>query len=129
MPAAHFILQGKGGIGKSLVASLIAQYYQDHSKPMICIDTDPINATFASYKAFSAQRIHLLHNNKIREEEFDSLMAVIADNPDSEIIIDNGASGFIPLTSYLIENQAIELLQNIGRPAPHTHRHNGAPGS
>ena len=114
MAKAHFTLQGKGGVGKSLVSALIAQHRARHHIPLICVDTDPVNATFAGYDAFDVQRIELLKDNKIDESEFDHLMETIANNPEAEIIIDNGASSFIPLSSYLIENNAIELLQTMG---------------
>lgn len=114
MAKAHFTLQGKGGVGKSLVSALIAQHRHENNIPLICIDTDPVNATFAGYNAFSVTRVELLKGNKIDESEFDRLMEMIVENPDAEIVIDNGASSFIPLSSYLVENQAIELLQSMG---------------
>lgn len=114
MAKAHFILQGKGGVGKSLVAALIAQHRHENDTSVICVDTDPVNATFAGYDAFPVKRVELMNGNKIDESEFDRLMEIIAENPDAEIIIDNGASSFIPLSSYLMDNQAIELLQDMG---------------
>ena len=41
----HFILQGKGGVGKSYVASLLTQYLQDKKKPVVGFDLDPTNPT------------------------------------------------------------------------------------
>lgn len=114
MAKAHFTLQGKGGVGKSLVSALIAQHRHENNIPLICVDTDPVNATFAGYTAFDVKRVELMNGNKIDESEFDRLMEMIAENPNSEIVIDNGASSFIPLSSYLVENQAIELLQSMG---------------
>ncbi len=114
MAKVHFTLQGKGGVGKSLVSALIAQHRAEYSIPQICIDTDPVNATFAGYTAFDVKRVELMKNNKIDEAEFDRLMELIAENPESEIVIDNGASSFIPLSNYLVENQAVELLQSMG---------------
>ena len=40
-PAIHFTLQGKGGVGKSLVASILAQYFRHRGAEIHCIDTDP----------------------------------------------------------------------------------------
>jgi len=114
MAKAHFTLQGKGGVGKSLVSALIAQHRLENDIQLICVDTDPVNATFAGYSAFDVVRVELMKGNKIDESEFDRLMEIIAENPNSEIVIDNGASSFIPLSSYLVENQAIELLQSMG---------------
>jgi len=48
----HMVLQGKGGVGKSFVAAPMAQFLQDKGRDPLCIDTDPVNATFAGYSAF-----------------------------------------------------------------------------
>lgn len=114
MAKAHFTLQGKGGVGKSLVSSMIAQHRYDNGMPLVCVDTDPVNGTFSGHTAFSVKRIEIMKDNKIVDSEFDKLMEVIADNQDSEIVIDNGATSFLPLSNYLVENQAIELLQSMG---------------
>lgn len=114
MATAHFTLQGKGGVGKSLVSALIAQHRQENNIPLICVDTDPVNATFAGYTAFPVKRMELLKENTIDEREFDRLMEMITENQNAEIVIDNGSSSFIPLSSYLIENEAIEMLQKMG---------------
>ncbi|WP_232420287.1 P-loop NTPase family protein [Nitrosococcus watsonii] len=114
MARAHFTLQGKGGVGKSLVSALIAQHRQENNIPLICVDTDPVNATFSGYTAFPVKRIELLKENTIDEREFDRLMELIVDNRDTEIVIDNGASSFIPLSSYLVENEAIDMLHSLG---------------
>lgn len=44
--SAHLVLQGKGGVGKSLVSSIIAQYLNQKNYTTICGDTDPVNSTF-----------------------------------------------------------------------------------
>jgi hypothetical protein len=41
----HPSLQGKGGVGKSLVASILAQYHLQRGKTVRCIDTNPSHAT------------------------------------------------------------------------------------
>ncbi|CAB1275625.1 nucleotide-binding protein [Candidatus Nitrosacidococcus tergens] len=114
MAKAHFTLQGKGGVGKSLVSALIAQHRQGNGISLVCIDTDPVNATFTGYSAFPVERVELLKDNTIDEREFDRLIEIITENRNSEIVIDNGSSSFIPLSSYLIENEAIEMLHEMG---------------
>ncbi len=47
-------------MGKTFVASLFAQYHQEQGRDVICIDTDPINATFSGYQAFNVQRLELM---------------------------------------------------------------------
>jgi len=115
MSKIHFVLQGKGGVGKSLVAALLAQYFKSRETPLICIDTDPVNATLASYQAFPVRRVELMDGSQINERAFDSMMEILLDNPGNhEIVIDNGASAFIPLSSYLLENHALEILAEHG---------------
>ena len=50
MKQIHFILQGKGGVGKSFIASLLAQYLRDRKNgQVVCFDTDPVNPTLSRY--------------------------------------------------------------------------------
>jgi CO dehydrogenase nickel-insertion accessory protein CooC1 len=73
--AIHLTLQGKGGVGKSLVASVLAQYLRDKGKEVRCIDTDPVNRTFAQYGALAADRLNLRdEHNRIEQRAFDSLI-------------------------------------------------------
>ena len=37
--AIHLSLQGKGGVGKSFIASILAQYFLNHGHQVQCIDT------------------------------------------------------------------------------------------
>lgn len=74
---AHFILQGKGGIGKSFVASLIAQFYTAKGAPVRCIDTDPLNGTLSGYKKLQAKRINIVENNRVHARLFDDMMEEI----------------------------------------------------
>jgi hypothetical protein len=109
MKRVHFILQGKGGVGKTFVASLLAQYHQEHDRDVICIDTDPVNATFSGYKAFNVQRLELMDGNELNPRKFDQMMTLLIEQ-DSHFVIDNGAASFLPLSNYLLENDVINLL-------------------
>src|SRR5690349_10613232 len=60
MKQVHFTLQGKGGVGKSLVASLIAQYLLSKGEPVAVIDADPVNPTLFGYDALKVQRLELM---------------------------------------------------------------------
>ena len=50
MAKIHMILQGKGGVGKSFISSTLAQHRIAKGKNPLCIDTDPVNATFFGFK-------------------------------------------------------------------------------
>ena len=64
-PTIHLTLQGKGGVGKSLVASLLAQYFRHRGAPIHCLDTDPVNQTFSQYTELGAKHLELMHDGKI----------------------------------------------------------------
>ena len=112
--AIHMSLQGKGGVGKSLVASILAQYFQSREQKIECVDTDPVNRTFSQYKAVNASRLELLRNGNIDPRGFDALVERLL-TEDATFVIDNGASTFLPLWSYVIENRVIDLLRNAGK--------------
>ncbi|GAB6194280.1 nucleotide-binding protein [Desulfocastanea catecholica] len=115
MNTVHFILQGKGGVGKSLVSSMLFQYIQKN-KNCIGIDTDPVNATFSRCVDLNVKQLNIMDDDDIDPRKFDTLMEQIleTDSEDKHIIIDNGASSFIPLCSYLKENNAIDLIKESG---------------
>lgn len=115
MSTIHMVLQGKGGVGKSLVAALVTQYLKDCQKSVFCADTDPVNDTFARYPAFDVKRIQILNGDKnIDARVFDGLVESVLEH-QGDAVIDNGASTFIPLSAYMKENQVIELLQSAGK--------------
>ena len=115
MAYIHFILQGKGGVGKSLVASALIQNLIQQGIAVQGIDTDPVNATLGGYKEFSAKVFNIMDGDNINPRKFDEVLEIILNaGPDEHIVIDNGASSFIPLMSYLKENDAVSLIQENG---------------
>ena len=114
MAKIHLILQGKGGVGKSFIASTIAQFKVYQEEPPLCIDTDPVNATFEGYKSLNVQRINIMDKDEINSRNFDSLIELIAATDASDVIIDNGASSFVPLSHYLVSNDVPALLSDMG---------------
>ena len=113
MTKIHMVLQGKGGVGKSMIAATLAQYKASNGAKPLCIDTDPVNATFEGYQALDVRRLHIMDGDEINTRNFDALVEMIA-AAEGDVIIDNGASSFVPLSSYLIGNQVPALLQEMG---------------
>jgi cellulose biosynthesis protein BcsQ len=114
--SVHITLQGKGGVGKSLASVLLAQFLRQKDNAIRCIDTDPVNQTFHSYKALGVEFLKLIDSNTktINSRIFDELMERIF-NEDATFVIDNGASSFITMTNYLVENNAIQMLNDAGK--------------
>ncbi|HAU2012823.1 TPA: conjugal transfer protein TraL, partial [Legionella pneumophila] len=113
MAKIHITMQGKGGVGKSFVSATTAQYKHHKEQTPLCIDTDPINATFHGFKALNVERLDIMEGDEINPRHFDTLIEKIAAS-DQDIIIDNGASSFVPLSHYIISNQVPALLQDMG---------------
>ena len=113
MAKIHMILQGKGGVGKSMIAATVAQYKVHKGQQPLCIDTDPVNATFEAYKALNVRRINIMDGDEINSRNFDVLVELIAP-AENDVIIDNGASSFVSLSHYLISNEVPALLQDMG---------------
>ncbi|KTC71789.1 conjugal transfer protein TraL [Legionella birminghamensis] len=109
----HITMQGKGGVGKSFVSAITAQYKIQKGQNPLCIDTDPINATFHGFKALNVQRLEIMEGDEINSRHFDLLIERIAPTKE-DVVIDNGASSFVPLSHYLISNQVPSLLKELG---------------
>jgi len=107
------VLQGKGGVGKSLVASLLAQWLADQGRLEACYDTDPVNSSLQSIPALDAKPVELLARNAINVKGVDRLIeAIVAARKD--VVVDNGAASFLPLSRYLLENSIPAVLQQHG---------------
>ncbi|NCT57279.1 MAG: conjugal transfer protein TraL [Legionella sp.] len=113
MPKIHITLQGKGGVGKSFISATTAQYKYHKAQSPLCIDTDPINATFHGFKALNVEHIQVMSGDEINPRLFDALIEKIVPST-KDVVIDNGASSFVPLSHYLISNQVPALLQELG---------------
>lgn len=113
MARIHITLQGKGCVGKSVVATVLAQYLASKGSKPACIDIDPVNATFYGYRALDVQRLQVMEDDEINPRKFDALIELLAPL-DTAAVIDSGASSFVPLSHYLISNQVPALLAELG---------------
>lgn len=111
---AHFLMQPKGGVGKSLVATLISQYFTDNDAEFKCMDTDTSNATLTSYAALNAQHIPILNDdNEIDTSKFDVMLERLMTETGT-FVIDNGSNSYVPLLSYMLEIDAFQALKDEG---------------
>lgn len=109
----HFVLNAKGGIGKSFISSLICQYLLFKNENILAIDTDPNNTTLYNIKALKAKFLQLIsEDGNFNVREFDKIIEIAFNKKHDDIIIDSGATTFIPLVSYLKENEIINLLKD-----------------
>lgn len=115
MATIHFILQGKGGVGKSMIASMLFQYFAEADNVTYGYDTDPVNKTLSAFAEYSnsIKQIDIMQEDgdNIDSRKFDLLLEELANAPkDSQIVIDNGASSFIALGSYIADSDMLSIL-------------------
>lgn len=112
MAKIHVIMQGKGGVGKSLISNFIAQYKMHKGQTPLCIDTDCVNTTFHDFKTLDVRRLEIMKENIIDARKFDEMMEMIGASTE-DVVIDNGASSFVPLFHYMINHDVPGLLHDM----------------
>lgn len=114
-PTVHFVLQGKGGIGKSLVASWLAEFLLERGQPVRCIDGDPVNRSLSQHKSFTVEKLDLVNQDGVLQRtRYDSIVERFATD-DAVFVVDNGATVFLPLWTYIVETDMFAVLRQAGR--------------
>ena len=117
MAKLHLTLGDKGGIGKSFIASLMAQYYRENMPgvQVDCLDMDPKNKTLSRYGDLNVTLIDVQTDGDIDKKKFDIFVNRVLDAPDDGVVIaDVGGNIYISLTDYLRVNEILELLMENG---------------
>jgi len=112
--SAHFVLQGKGGVGKSLVSSMLAQYLQVKGYTPFCGDTDPVNTTFHQIESLDVKLIPITEGGTVIQRLFDPLFEKVLEE-ENPIVIDNGASTFLPMIKFMVSNDILETMDNFNK--------------
>jgi len=111
----HLILQGKGGVGKSVVASWLAEFLIARGKPVQCIDGDPVNRSLGQYKALRAEKLDLVNQDGlVQRTRYDALLERFA-TEDAVFVVDSGATAFMPFWAYVMETEMMRILRHAGR--------------
>jgi CO dehydrogenase nickel-insertion accessory protein CooC1 len=113
--AIHLVMQGKGGVGKTLVSTWLAEYLLTRRKEVRCIDGDAVNRYLAQYAALNADKLDLVNSDGIVDRtRYDVLLERFA-NEESTFLLDSGATVFLPLWSYIVETEMIRVLRDLGK--------------
>src|ERR1700681_327351 len=113
-PSIHILLQGKGGVGKSLISAILSQYLLSKGQDVRGIDADPVNQTLSEYRGLAVSCLNLLKEGSVDQREFDLLMERFL-TESGTFVVDTGASTFIPLWHYILENHALDYLRERGK--------------
>jgi len=111
----HLVLNGKGGVGKSVVATWLAEFLISRGRHVHCIDGDPVNRSLSQYKALAAEKLELVNEaGLIQRARYDSLIERFA-TASGVFVVDSGATAFLPFWGYLVECEVIRVLREAGR--------------
>jgi len=114
-PTVHLVLQGKGGIGKSVVASWLTEFLTARGQKVCAIDADPVNRSLGQYKALGVEKLDLMNQDGLIERcRFDRLVDRFA-TEDTVFVVDSGATAFLPFWTYIVEADMIRVLREAGR--------------
>ncbi|WP_034070010.1 P-loop NTPase [Pseudomonas aeruginosa] len=111
---SHLVLQGKGGVGKSFVASALAQYFIERGHSVACADTDPVNSSFYQFKALNVGLLRIMEGGVVSQKLFDPLFEELLAT-ETVCVVDNGASTFIPMLKFISDNHMLAGLQDAGK--------------
>src|SRR6187402_1465716 len=109
MGRVHFIGGEKGGVGKSLTARLLAQYFIDNHLAFIGFDTDQSHGTFSRFYTDFASPIIV--------EDFDSLDQIVVtaeEHPDIDIIVDLAAQTSRKLEQWIQDSGIFDVFAELG---------------
>lgn len=111
----HLVLQGKGGIGKSVIASWLGEYLLKRGENVHCIDGDPVNRSLTQYRFLNAEKLDLVNEEGlIVRMRYDALLERFASERGS-FVVDSGSTAFLPLWSYIVETEVVRVLREAGR--------------
>ena len=108
----HLVLQGKGGAGKTFVASLITQCYKFRNDRVNPIDLDPVNKTLSSVEGLGASAWSVMRKDQkavIDLTRYDELINHIS-KLDGDVVVDTGSTTFLSFNEYLISQDIPEIL-------------------
>lgn len=109
MSKLHFIGGEKGGVGKSLVARLLAQYLIDRELPFIGFDTDKSHGALLRFYADYASPVVI-----DRYESLDRIVESAVAEPDRRILVDLAAQTHQFLTQWIEDSGVLDLCGELG---------------
>lgn len=122
----HFIMQGQGVALQpqmlricAVFASLTSSANKPHFPRIVAffkaLGAAPINLSLSKYKSLNVKTIDIMDGDEIDPGRFDQLIHHIAESPpEHQMVVDIGASCFVPLCSYMKQRHAFEVIQSLG---------------
>jgi hypothetical protein len=105
----HLIGGEKGGVGKSVMARVVAQYLIDESIPFLGFDTDRSHGSLVRFYADYASPIVI-----DRYESLDEIVEAASADPDKRILVDLAAQTQDALARWMDDSGVLELTGDGG---------------
>ncbi|MDB5891394.1 MAG: mobilization protein [Polaromonas sp.] len=109
MASINFIGGEKGGVGKSVTARLLAQYFIDNGIAFTGFDTDRSHQSFTRFYADYACAVVV-----DSYEGLDLIVKAFEDNPEQSVIVDLAAQTSAPLSRWIADSDLFGLLVEMG---------------
>jgi cellulose biosynthesis protein BcsQ len=109
MSFVHFIGGEKGGVGKSLVARVLAQYCIDRNLPFLGFDTDRSHGALMRYYADYAAPAMLDHHDSL-----DPVIEYALEQPGRRIVVDLAAQTQGSLSRWFDDSDVLGVAQDSG---------------
>ncbi|MEO8299411.1 MAG: mobilization protein [Burkholderiales bacterium] len=112
-PHTHIHLIGgeKGGVGKSMMARVLAQFFIDRQRPFIGFDTDRSHSTFSRFYAEFAAPVVV-----DRYEALDRIIESAVEQPGRRVLVDLAAQTHAPVVKWMEDSGVLDVadLSGIG---------------
>ena len=108
MTQIHLVGGEKGGVGKSMVARLLAQYFIDHSMPFTGFDADRSHGSLLRFYAGYAAPVLV-----DQYESLDAIVEAATTRPGHRILVDLAAQTGEPLTRWMDESQLLAVAPEL----------------
>jgi hypothetical protein len=105
----HLIGGEKGGVGKSMVSRLLAQYFIDHEIPFIGFDTDRSHGSLTRFYADYASPVLV-----DRYEALDRIVESAVEHPGRRVLVDLAAQTHDPLVRWMDESGVLDMADLSG---------------
>lgn len=109
MAQIHLIGGEKGGVGKSMVARLMAQYLIDRNLPFMGFDTDRSHGALMRFYAGYASPVQV-----DRYEMLDHIIEAAVEEPERRVLVDLAAQTHEPLKRWIDESGVLEVAADTG---------------
>ena len=112
----HLVGGEKGGVGKSMVARLLAQYFIDNKLPFVGFDTDRSHGALMRFYADYASPAVV-----DRYEALDSIIETAVEQPGRRVLVDLAAQTHEPLVKWMDESGVLDMADLSGIALHHWH--------